>query len=66
MTAQRGSPKYVDPYLFGKSKDYKYEWDMYSLGLILLELISGNFLFKISRSEEYDIDQFFDHMKYSI
>lgn len=35
MTAQRGSPMYVDPALIN-TDDYSFGWDIYSLGLIFL------------------------------
>jgi serine/threonine protein kinase len=41
MTDMRGSPKYVDPFIFGKKDNYAFDWDLYSFGLIMLEVFTG-------------------------
>lgn len=43
MSACKGSPQYVDPNLY-ETQDYSYEWDVYSFGLIILEILTGKFL----------------------
>jgi serine/threonine protein kinase len=58
MTECRGSPKYVDPFLFGNSKNYSFDWDIYSFGLIMLEVFTGKFLIDIERSEFVSIKKF--------
>ncbi len=47
-TNLRGTIRYAEPDLL-YSTEYGLEWDIYSLGLIILEVMSGGqFLFKIS------------------
>jgi serine/threonine protein kinase len=44
MTECKGSPMYSDPLLYGQNTEYKFEWDIYSFGLIMLQLLTGKFL----------------------
>jgi serine/threonine-protein kinase TNNI3K len=57
MTENRGTPMYVDPTLAG-TNNYGTEWDVYSFGLIIYEVLTGKFIIDIADAEKRSIERF--------